>query len=203
MVSTLLLAVVLARPGALPPNRLATELSSYLRQHAEDPVAWLPWGTEALTEARRRDRLVLVVIGHSACHACQTLDRAVLGDGSVSETVNARFVPVRVDREARPEVEEALRARAGLPMSGDSEPLVVAVDAEGLPVEGGVYGGPSDRRDEFRRWLAGLPAATPTAATPVVGTTASPNATPTPRLPPFSLLRLQIAQAGAGDAGAG
>ena len=83
------------------PNRLAGETSPYLVQHAENPVDWWPWGAEALAEARRRDCPILLSIGYAACHWCHVMAHESFEDPTTAATMNADFVPVKVDREER------------------------------------------------------------------------------------------------------
>ncbi|HEX2860280.1 MAG TPA: DUF255 domain-containing protein, partial [Lacunisphaera sp.] len=87
------------------PNRLAQEKSPYLRQHADNPVEWLPWGEEALARARAEDKPIFLSIGYSTCHWCHVMAHESFGDTAVAETLNGHFVPVKVDREERPDLD--------------------------------------------------------------------------------------------------
>ncbi|HLH64874.1 MAG TPA: thioredoxin domain-containing protein [Solirubrobacteraceae bacterium] len=87
------------------PNRLASESSAYLRQHAHNPVDWYPWGEEAIARARDRQRPLLVSIGYAACHWCHVMERESFEDPEVAALMNDRFVCVKVDREERPDVD--------------------------------------------------------------------------------------------------
>ena len=99
------------------PNALAQESSPYLRQHAHNPVDWLPWGPEALARARDEDRPLLVSIGYSACHWCHVMERESFEDDATAALMNESFVCVKVDREERPDVDaiymEAVQAMTG------------------------------------------------------------------------------------------
>ncbi|MGI8612329.1 MAG: DUF255 domain-containing protein, partial [Nocardioidaceae bacterium] len=86
-------------------NRLAERMSPYLRQHASNPVDWWPWGPEAFDEARRRDVPVLLSIGYAACHWCHVMAHESFEDVETANYLNAHFVPVKVDREERPDVD--------------------------------------------------------------------------------------------------
>src|SRR2546421_3557531 len=86
-------------------NRLANETSPYLLQHQDNPVDWRPWGSDALEEARRRDVPLIVSIGYSACHWCHVMERESFEDPDVAAYMNEHFVPVKVDREERPDVD--------------------------------------------------------------------------------------------------
>ncbi len=78
-------------------NRLATESSPYLRQHADNPVEWWPWSAEAFAEAKRRDVPVFVSIGYAACHWCHVMAHESFEDAETAALMNARFVQVTAD----------------------------------------------------------------------------------------------------------
>jgi len=86
-------------------NRLADETSPYLLQHAENPVYWHPWGEEALTEARERDKPILLSIGYSACHWCHVMARESFAHQPTAALMNEHFVNIKVDREERPDID--------------------------------------------------------------------------------------------------
>ncbi len=105
-------------------NRLAGSLSPYLLQHAHNPVDWYPWGGEALAMARAEDRPIFLSIGYSACHWCHVMERESFEHPEVAEVLNAHFVPIKVDREERPDLDDlymdavqALTGHGGWPMS--------------------------------------------------------------------------------------
>lgn len=105
-------------------HRLATAQSAYLRQHAQNPVDWWPWGSEAFAEAQRRDVPVFVSVGYAACHWCHVMAGESFADSAVAEVLNARFVSVKVDREEHPDVDDtymaavqAMTGQGGWPMS--------------------------------------------------------------------------------------
>ena len=87
-------------------NRLAGESSLYLRQHAENPVDWYPWGDEAFARARAEDRPVLLSIGYSACHWCHVMAHESFEEPAVAAVLNERFVNIKVDREERPDLDQ-------------------------------------------------------------------------------------------------
>ncbi|MGZ5316308.1 MAG: DUF255 domain-containing protein, partial [Solirubrobacterales bacterium] len=87
-------------------NRLAAESSPYLLQHKDNPVDWRPWGPEALAEAREQDKPILLSIGYSACHWCHVMERESFEDAETAALMNERFVPIKVDREERPDVDD-------------------------------------------------------------------------------------------------
>jgi uncharacterized protein len=126
-------------------NALATETSPYLRQHAENPVDWLPWGPEALARAHSEDRPLLVSIGYSACHWCHVMERESFEDPRTAELMNESFVCVKVDREERPDV-DALYMEAVQAMTGRGGwPLNVFLTPDQLPFYGGTYFPPEPR----------------------------------------------------------
>ncbi len=128
------------------PNALALQTSPYLRQHASNPVDWLPWGPEALTRARERDVPLLVSIGYSSCHWCHVMERESFEDPRVAALMNEEFVCVKVDREERPDV-DALYMEAVQGMTGHGGwPLNVFLTPEQIPFYGGTYFPPTPRQ---------------------------------------------------------
>ena len=127
-------------------NALALESSPYLRQHAENPVDWLPWGAEALARAARQDKPLLVSIGYSACHWCHVMERESFEDADTARVMNESFICVKVDREERPDV-DALYMEAVQGMTGHGGwPLNVFLTPEQIPFYGGTYFPPSGRQ---------------------------------------------------------
>jgi uncharacterized protein YyaL (SSP411 family) len=126
-------------------NALAEETSPYLRQHAENPVDWLPWGEQALRRAAERDKPLLVSIGYSSCHWCHVMERESFEDEQTAALMNEEFVCVKVDREERPDV-DALYMEAVQGMTGQGGwPLNVFLTPEQLPFYGGTYFPPEPR----------------------------------------------------------
>jgi len=127
------------------PNALANQTSPYLRQHAENPVDWLPWGPEAHAAARARDVPLLVSIGYSSCHWCHVMEHESFEDAQVAALMNEEFVCVKVDREERPDV-DALYMEAVQGMTGHGGwPLNVFLTPEQTPFYGGTYFPPEPR----------------------------------------------------------
>jgi len=131
------------------PNRLISARSLYLRQHADNPVDWYPWGEEAFRAARERDCPILVSIGYSACHWCHVMERESFSDPAVAEFLNAHFVSIKVDREEHPEVDAQYMEVAQLLSGHGGWPLNVFLTPELHPFFAGTYFPPT-------RW-AGLP----------------------------------------------
>ena len=120
-------------------NRLSTERSPYLLQHAENPVDWRPWGPEVFEEAKRTDKPVLLSIGYSTCHWCHVMAHESFEDETVAQVVNAAFLPVKVDREERPDV-DAVYMAACLAMNGSGGwPLTVLLTPDQKPFWAGTY----------------------------------------------------------------
>src|SRR5271168_4401006 len=120
-------------------NALAQESSPYLRQHAGNPVDWLPWGEQAFARSRARDVPVLVSIGYAACHWCHVMEHESFADEQTAALMNEHFVCVKVDREERPDV-DALYMEAVQSMTGHGGwPLNVFLTPEQLPFYGGTY----------------------------------------------------------------
>jgi uncharacterized protein YyaL (SSP411 family)/thiol-disulfide isomerase/thioredoxin len=129
------------------PNRLASESSLYLRQHADNPVDWYPWGEEAFAEARRRDCPILLSVGYSSCHWCHVMERESFADERVAARLNSHFVNVKVDREERPDVDEVyMRAVQAFNDGRGGWPMTVFLAPDGRPFFGGTYF-PPVRRD--------------------------------------------------------
>src|SRR6266508_2329784 len=123
----------------LMPNRLVAATSPYLQQHAENPVDWWPWGEEAFEEARRRDLPLLISVGYAACHWCHVMAHESFEDEAVAEVVNELVVPIKVDREERPDV-DAVYMTATQAMTGQGGwPMTVFATPDGQPFYCGTY----------------------------------------------------------------
>src|SRR4051812_2949923 len=127
-------------------NRLANETSPYLLQHKDNPVDWHAWGDEALSRAREEDRPILLSIGYSACHWCHVMERESFEDTGVAAFMNEHFVPVKLDREERPDL-DAIYMEACQAMTGQGGwPLNVFLTPEQVPFYAGTYFPPADMR---------------------------------------------------------
>ncbi len=139
-------------------NRLSGESSPYLRQHAENPVDWYPWGDEAFDRAATEDRPVFLSVGYSACHWCHVMAHESFEDPETAAVLNASFVSVKVDREERPDV-DAVYLEAVLSLTGSGGwPMSVFLTPDRRPFYGGTYFPPVDRggQPSFRTVLAAL-----------------------------------------------
>lgn len=126
-------------------NRLADQTSPYLRQHADNPVDWWPWGEDAFAEARRRDVPILLSVGYSACHWCHVMAHESFEDPDVAAVVNDLFVCIKVDREERPDV-DAIYMEATQAMTGAGGwPMTVFMTPAGEPFFCGTYFPPEKR----------------------------------------------------------
>ena len=127
------------------PNRLADETSPYLLQHKDNPVDWYPWGEEALARARDEDKPILLSIGYSACHWCHVMERESFEDDETAAYMNEHFVPIKLDREERPDL-DAIYMEACQAMTGHGGwPLNVFLTPEQVPFYAGTYFPPEDR----------------------------------------------------------
>jgi uncharacterized protein YyaL (SSP411 family) len=127
------------------PNRLSLEKSPYLLQHADNPVDWLPWGEEAFAKARAEKKPIFLSIGYSTCHWCHVMAHESFENADTAAILNEHFIPVKVDREERPDVDkvymtyvQALTGHGGWPLSAWLTP-------ELKPFYGGTYYPPDER----------------------------------------------------------
>ena len=126
-------------------NRLAEETSPYLLQHKDNPVDWQPWDHDALDQALREDKPIFLSIGYAACHWCHVMERESFEDEETARLVNELFVPIKVDREERPDL-DAVYMEAVQSMTGRGGwPMTVFLTPEGVPFYGGTYFPPEDR----------------------------------------------------------
>ena len=92
--------------GGRKPNRLINEQSPYLRQHAYNPVDWYAWGAEALARAKAENKPIMLSIGYSACHWCHVMERESFENDAIAQLMNENFIPIKVDREERPDLDQ-------------------------------------------------------------------------------------------------
>jgi uncharacterized protein len=126
-------------------NRLARETSPYLLQHKDNPVHWWPWGPEALAEAKRAKKPILLSVGYAACHWCHVMAHESFEDGATAALMNELFVNIKVDREERPDIDAIyMRALHSLGEQG-GWPLTIFLDSAARPFWGGTYFPPAPR----------------------------------------------------------
>ena len=126
-------------------NRLALESSPYLLQHATNPVDWYPWGEEAFEKARREDRPVFLSVGYSTCHWCHVMAHESFESDEIARILNERFVPIKVDREERPDVDRVYMTFVQATTGAGGWPMSVWLTPELKPFYGGTYFPPASR----------------------------------------------------------
>ena len=120
-------------------NRLDEEESPYLRDHADNPVNWQPWDERAVAAARESDRPIFLSIGYSACHWCHVMADESFDDEEVAAVLNERFVPVKVDREERPDIDSIYQTVCQRVTGRGGWPLSVWLTPDGDPFQVGTY----------------------------------------------------------------
>lgn len=120
-------------------QRLINAQSAYLRQHADNPVDWWPWGSDAFAEAERRDAPVFVSIGYAACHWCHVMAHESFEDEAVAAFLNERFVSIKVDREEHPDVDDAYMAATQAMTSQGGWPMSIFALPDGRVFHAGTY----------------------------------------------------------------
>jgi uncharacterized protein YyaL (SSP411 family) len=143
------------------PNRLAAETSLYLRQHANNPVDWYPWGAEALARAKELNRPIFLSIGYSACHWCHVMEHESFEDEATAAVMNEHFVCIKVDREERPDIDTIyMSALQVMSREGGGWPLSVFLTPDLTPFYAGTYFPPDNRyaphRPSFKQLLRAI-----------------------------------------------
>jgi uncharacterized protein YyaL (SSP411 family) len=128
------------------PNRLAAEKSPYLRQHADNPVDWRPWGDEALALAVAEQKPIFLSIGYSSCHWCHVMAHESFENAAVAKVLNHDFIAVKVDREERPDLDRVYMTYVQQTTGHGGWPLSVWLTPQGHPFYGGTYFPPADHR---------------------------------------------------------
>ncbi|XJZ25762.1 thioredoxin domain-containing protein [Bacillota bacterium Lsc_1132] len=121
------------------PNRLITEKSPYLLQHAHNPVDWYPWGEEAFEKAKRENKPLFVSIGYSTCHWCHVMERESFEDEEVAKLLNERFISIKVDREERPDLDSIYMNVCQMINGQGGWPLSVFMTPDKVPFYAGTY----------------------------------------------------------------
>jgi len=126
-------------------NRLTKEKSPYLLQHKDNPVDWYPWGAEAFEKAKAEEKPIFLSIGYSTCHWCHVMEHESFEKESVAEVLNREFVPIKVDREERPDVDDIYMSAVQAMTGSGGWPLSLFLLPDGKPFYGGTYFPPEDR----------------------------------------------------------
>src|SRR5580692_5935208 len=120
-------------------NRLARETSPYLLQHQHNPVDWWAWGPDALAEAKRTNKPILLSVGYAACHWCHVMAHESFEDDATAAVMNELFVNIKVDREERPDIDQIYMAALHLLGEQGGWPLTMFLTPDGEPIWGGTY----------------------------------------------------------------
>jgi len=126
-------------PDALHQNRLSRETSPYLLQHQHNPVHWWPWGPDALAEAKRTNKPILLSVGYAACHWCHVMAHESFEDEATAAAMNELFVSIKVDREERPDIDQIYMNALHLLGEQGGWPLTMFLAPDGSPFWGGTY----------------------------------------------------------------
>src|SRR5947208_2251981 len=139
-------------------NHLLHETSPYLRQHANNPVDWYPWGPEALERSRQFDRPIFLSIGYSACHWCHVMEHESFENDDVARILNEHFVSIKVDREERPDLDQIYMTAVQMMTGQGGWPMSVFLTPDLKPFYGGTYFPPDDHygRPGFKRVLLAI-----------------------------------------------
>lgn len=126
-------------------NRLKDEKSSYLQQHAHNPVNWYPWCEEAIELAKKENKLIFLSIGYSTCHWCHVMERESFENEEIAQIMNEKFVNIKVDREERPEIDKLYMTFIQLINGQGGWPLSIFLTPDLSPITGGTYFPPTDK----------------------------------------------------------
>ena len=120
-------------------NKLSQEKSLYLKQHASNPVYWLPWGEEALSSAQKLDKLIVISVGYSSCHWCHVMEEESFEKQDVADVMNQKYINIKVDREERPDIDEIYMKALVLMNGSGGWPMNIIALPDGTPIWGGTY----------------------------------------------------------------
>ncbi|WP_276410484.1 thioredoxin domain-containing protein [Haloarcula halobia] len=145
-------------PDPTRRNRLDEAQSPYLRQHADNPVNWQPWDEQALEAAKERDLPIFLSIGYAACHWCHVMEEESFPDEATAQLLNEHYVPIKVDREERPDVDAVYMSICQQVTGGGGWPLSAWLTPDGEPFYVGTYFPPEEKRGQpgFRDLLRDL-----------------------------------------------
>lgn len=120
-------------------NQLVNETSPYLLQHAHNPVNWYPWNDETLDKAKRENKPIIVSVGYAACHWCHVMERESFENEDVAKIMNEEYIPIKVDREERPDIDQVYMNAVQLITGSGGWPLNCIALPDGRPIYGGTY----------------------------------------------------------------
>lgn len=140
----LLVSVACATERGSLTNRMAQSETRYLTRAAGQPVGWQPWGREAFALAARLDRPILLYVGADDCRWCIVMDREAYADRAIGALIDSLFIPIRVDRDERPDVARRYEAQVGAIAGLSGYPLTVVLTPDGAAFFGGTYFTPDD-----------------------------------------------------------
>ena len=120
-------------------NRLSTETSPYLLQHADNPVDWYPWGQEAFTKAKEEDKPIFLSIGYATCHWCHVMEHESFENAEVAALMNEAFVNIKVDREERPDIDQVYMTVCQMLTGGGGWPLTIIMSPDKEPFYAATY----------------------------------------------------------------
>ncbi|HZK80883.1 MAG TPA: thioredoxin domain-containing protein, partial [Humisphaera sp.] len=129
-------------------NRLAKEKSPYLLQHAHNPVDWYPWGQEAFDKAKKENKPIFLSIGYSTCHWCHVMERESFTNPEIAKLINENFIPIKVDREERPDVDAVYMGFIVATTGSGGWPMTVFLTPDREPFFGGTYFPPETKDDQ-------------------------------------------------------
>src|SRR5947209_5971050 len=127
------------------PNRLERESSPYLLQHKDNPVDWYPWGEEAFEKARAEHKPIFLSVGYSSCHWCHVMEHESFENHEIAGVLNKHFVSIKVDREERPDIDEAYMTAVQLSSGRGGWPMSVFMTPDKKPFFAGTYFPKEDR----------------------------------------------------------
>ncbi|HLK11465.1 MAG TPA: thioredoxin domain-containing protein [Candidatus Binatia bacterium] len=185
------------RPDGSPrwTNRLILESSPYLIEHAHNPVDWYPWGDEAFARAVAEGKPVLLSVGYATCHWCHVMEEESFEDEAIATYLNEHYVSIKVDREVRPDVDDAYMRAVELLTGGGGWPMTVWLTPGREPFYGGTYFPPKRFRVLLERLRAAFdaePAAVAAQASAVAARVRGIAEPPAPGLPEAGLLRRAV-----------
>ncbi len=141
------------KPEFAHTNALIKETSPYLLQHAHNPVDWIAWSDDAFAKAKKEDKLVIISIGYSSCHWCHVMEHETFEDTTVARLMNQNFIPIKVDREERPDVDHVYMTAAQLMTGQGGWPLNIIALPNGKPIYAGTYHTKADWKKVLNRMI--------------------------------------------------